>query len=64
MSTTELLLQLIEIDFVSQSEIIRKGFSQVDLAHHERKITECYDILDKIFAESKFVAHSEVRFFW
>ncbi|KAL5286780.1 hypothetical protein ACFFRR_008035 [Megaselia abdita] len=42
------------------SEIIRKGFSQVDILTHERKITECYDILDRFLENSKYVVHNEM----
>ncbi|XP_037713240.1 glutathione S-transferase E14 [Drosophila subpulchrella] len=41
-------------DFMSA--IVRQGFAQVDVAHHERKLTEAFIIMERYLENSDFMA--------
>ncbi|KMY93458.1 glutathione S-transferase E14 isoform X1 [Drosophila simulans] len=42
--------------YFSQSAIVRQGFAHVDVAHHERKLTEAYTIMERYLENSDFMA--------
>ncbi|KMY93457.1 uncharacterized protein Dsimw501_GD10955, isoform D [Drosophila simulans] len=46
-------------DFMSA--IVRQGFAHVDVAHHERKLTEAYTIMERYLENSDFMAGPQVK---
>ncbi|KAH8245864.1 hypothetical protein KR038_006368 [Drosophila bunnanda] len=46
-------------DFMSA--IVRQGFVHVDVAHHERKLTEAYGIMERYLEKSNYMAGEQVR---
>ncbi|XP_001360129.2 glutathione S-transferase E14 isoform X1 [Drosophila pseudoobscura] len=45
-------------DFMS--EIVRRGFANVDVAHHERKLTEAYGIMEQYLERHDYMAGDQL----
>ncbi|XP_020801914.1 glutathione S-transferase E14 [Drosophila serrata] len=45
-------------DFMSA--IVRQGFAHVDVAHHERKLTEAYGIMERYLEKSNYMAGDQL----
>ncbi|KAH8254156.1 hypothetical protein KR032_008706 [Drosophila birchii] len=43
-----------------QSAIVRQGFAQVDVTHHERKLTEAYGIMERYLEKGNYMAGEQL----